>query len=276
MGVGYRDGRGGVVEAFDGRGSRVVVPEVPRRLVSLVPSTTETLFDLGLGPRVVGCTRYCLHPAEGLEGVLRVGGTKDADVEAILELGPELVLANCEENTREIIESLERHVPVWAAFPRTVDAAIADLQQMAGLLGASEAARAWVARIELERRRVHRARHPARVSYLIWRKPWMRISADTFIASLLAEAGWRLALPPTEERFPVVQPSELAAANPDRVLLSSEPFPFARSHLEELVAATGLPAERFCLVDGENLSWHGSRMARGMAYLAGLAAAGSG
>jgi ABC-type Fe3+-hydroxamate transport system substrate-binding protein len=227
--------------------------------VSLVPSTTETLFDLGVGDRVVGVTRFCVHPDEA-RGRPKIGGTKDADPARIEALGPDLVVANCEENTREIFDALGGMVPVWAAFPRTLDDALADLRSLGTLVGSD--AEPVCRAIELERARL--SPRPFSFTYLIWKDPWMAVGPDTFISALLREAGGTNESTAVD-RFPVVTVEELRRRE-GLLLLSSEPFPFAERHVAALVDA-GISRERIHLVDGELLSWHGSRLRLGLPYL---------
>ena len=250
----------------DGRGRSLALHAAPRRIVSLVPSTTETLFALGLGSRVVGVTRFCVHPEE-VRAIPKVGGTKDVDVAVVRALSPDLILGNCEENTREIFDDLAG-LPLWAAFPRDVDGAIEDLRAVGDLTGTEEAASTWAAKILEERAALHaiaRLRGPFRWAYLIWRRPWMCAGADTFIASMLAEAGGVEGLHLTDQRFPTVEPASLAEV--DWVLLSSEPFPFRERHRDELVKH-GVPFSKIRFIDGELCSWHGVRMARAFPMLA--------
>ena len=233
-----------------------------RRIVSLVPSTTETLFDLGVGDRVVGVTRFCVHPDEARTRP-KVGGTKDAIPARIEALAPDLVVANCEENTREIFDALRGTAPVWAAFPRTLDEALADLRSLGTLVGSD--AESVCRAIELERARL--PRRPFSFTYLIWKDPWMAAGPDTFISALLGEGGG-INESTSADRFPVVTLEELRSRQ-GLLLLSSEPFPFADRHVSALVDA-GVSRERIHLVDGELLSWHGSRLRLGLPYLGAL------
>jgi ABC-type Fe3+-hydroxamate transport system substrate-binding protein len=250
----------------DGRGVELDLGVPPSRVVSLVPSTTETLFDLGVGPRVVGRTRFCIHPADRVGAIEVVGGTKQVDEGRIRALRPDLVLANCEENTAEMLANLGADLRVYAAFPRTVDEAVADLHNTAALLHVDAApviSAIASARADL-------VRTPFSYAYLIWREPLMTVNDDTFIASMLAEIGGVNAFADRPTRFPAVTAAALAEAAPDVVLLSSEPFPFKDRHIDELSEQTGLPPTRFALVDGEMCSWHGTRMARALPYLGQL------
>jgi iron complex transport system substrate-binding protein len=211
---------------------------------------------------VVGVTRFCVHPDEA-RGRPKVGGTKDALPDRIKALGPDLVVANCEENTTEIFEALRGVVPVWAAFPRTLDDAIADIRCVAALVGAD--AEGICRTIEDERKAVRP--RPFSFTYLIWKEPWMAVGRDTFISALLAEAGGTNESTGAD-RFPVLTLDTLAARE-GVVLLSSEPFPFAERHAAALVEA-GVRRDRIRFVDGELLSWHGTRLRLGLPYLRSL------
>lgn len=252
-------------DGHDARGVRVRWQTPPQRIVSLVPSTTASLFDLGVGDRVVGVTRFCVHPADQLRGLARVGGTKDVELDRVRTLAPDLILGNCEENTRAIFDDLAPLAPLHAGFPRTIDEAVDELAQLGRLVDAEASAAAWVQRIR-EARRAPRG-PTLRVAYLIWRDPWMTASATTYLHSVLAELGLHNVFAHLPDRFPVVTAQDLAAACPDLVLLSSEPFPFRARHADELAAATGLDRSVFRAVDGEAFTWHGTRMARALASL---------
>ena len=260
---------------IDGRGHALALPAPPARIVSLVPSTTETLFDLGAGDRVVGCTRFCVHPP-AVRALPKVGGTKDADPARVSALRPDLVVGNCEENTRELFDAIEAFAPLWAAFPRDVDGALDDLAALGDLIGAAPEAAALGAAIADARvaARAATAGRTFRYAYLIWREPWMAAGPDTFIAAMLSEVGGVNVLAASAGRFPELTLAALRDADPDVVLLSSEPFPFRERHRAELADATGLPLARFRFVDGEAASWHGSRMRHALPMLAEAAVAG--
>lgn len=244
----------------------------PRRLVSLVPSTTETVCALGLADRLVGVTRFCIHPAEVVAGLPRVGGTKDVDIERVRALAPDLVLANAEENTRDVVEALQDVVPTYVAMPRTVDDAVHDLRRLGRLLDAADAAEA-IARDAEAALAALDATSPSRCAYLIWREPWMTVNGDTYVHDVMARFGLANAFADRADRYPTVSLDELVAADLDLVLLSSEPFPFRTRHVDELVAA-GVPRERVRFVDGEAFTWHGARMRHAFAHLADARRAG--
>lgn len=256
-----------MLSVVDGIGRSVSLAAPPERIVSLVPSTTETLFALGLGDRVVGVTRYCVHPRDSLDHIVKIGGTKELEAGRVEALEPDLLIGNAEENTREMFEQLEARWPLYVAFPKTVDEAIEDLETMGVIVGAASEAAAVGAELRAARTILHAARRERsfRYAYLIWREPWMVASGDTFIAAMLAEAGgvnaFAEATGEGPGRYPTVRPADLADPAIDRVLLSSEPFPFKEKHAAELVAA-GVPREKIQFVDGELCSWHGVRMGR--------------
>jgi len=236
------------------------------RLVSLCPSTTELLFVLGLGDRLVGVTQYCIHPAEGVAPIEKIGGTKDPDIAAITALAPDLVLLNREENRREDWQALERAgITCHLSYPCSPVEARDMVAALGDRLGVETAAAAIVDEIDAarERARIAAPANGVRIAYLIWRKPWMTVNGKTYISALLAEAGAINVFAASPRLYPEISATDLRDARPDRVLLSSEPFPFKQRHADELAEATGLEPDRFIFVDGENLSWHGSRTAAG-------------
>jgi ABC-type Fe3+-hydroxamate transport system substrate-binding protein len=240
------------------------------RIVSLCPSLTELVFDLGRGADLVGRTRFCIHPADGVAAVERVGGTKNPKLERIVALAPDIVLLNEEENRREDAEALAAAgIRTHASFPRTAAETAAMVREIGRALEREAEAEAIARDIEARSARVRaaaRGRPTVRWAYLIWREPWMAAGGGTFVGALLDQAGGRNVFEDREARYPEVAPDELAAAAPDAVLLSTEPFPFTERYIDELAALTGLPRERFRIVEGELLSWHGSRTPRGIDY----------
>jgi iron complex transport system substrate-binding protein len=256
----------GVTAPPEGLPQMTMLTPSPRRLVSLVPSTTETLAELGVADRVIGRTRYCVRPSPWVDGVPTVGGTKDPDLRAIAALRPDLILVNTEENRPGQFPQLAAMAPLWEGFPRDVDGAVSDLARLAAAVGAEQAGRALLARISAARaalRASASARPPWRFACLVWRRPWRATGPDSFASALLAEAGGINVVPAGTARYPAFGPEELAAARPDLVLLPSEPFPFEAVHATEL-GETGLRAR---LVDGQLLFWHGSRLAAALEWL---------
>jgi ABC-type Fe3+-hydroxamate transport system substrate-binding protein len=244
------------------------------RIVSLCPSLTELVFDLGRGEELVGITEYCVHPADRVGVVEKVGGTKTPDVGRIAVLRPDWVLLNEEENRREDAEALRAAgVRCHVTFPKDSLETAGMVRDIGVALEASEAAERIALDIEERTHRVRAAaagQPPVSWAYLIWRKPWMSVSRDTFAHALLAQAGGRNVFADRPTRYPQVTPQELADADPELVLLCTEPFPFEEKHADELAERTGLPRARFRIADGEYLSWHGSRTPDGIDYAEGL------
>ena len=260
----------------DAAGQRHAPAGPDARIVSLVPSLTELVFDLGLGDRLVGRTGFCVHPHEALRGVPKVGGTKDVKLERIRELAPTHVLVNMDENRRETVDALAAFVPhIVVTHPNTPQDNLPLFALLGGVFGAEDAAarladelRAALAEAAVLRRTLA----DERVLYLIWREPWMTVARDTYIAATLAEVGWHT-LPAVEggetgaARYPTFDWEAPWLADVARVLLSTEPYRFREAHLPEVEALARSPA---LLVDGEMVSWYGSRAARGLRWLCAL------
>ncbi len=249
------------------------------RIVSLCPSLTELVFDLGRGDELVGRTKFCIHPADRVGAVEKVGGTKNPKIDRIVDLAPDIVLLNEEENRREDAEALERAgVRCHVSFPRTALETAEMVRSIAAAIDARDQGERIARDIEARHQRVKRAaagRTPVRFAYLIWREPWMTVNADTFVSALLIDAGGQNVFAARAERYPVVTSEELGAAQTDVVLLSTEPFPFKPSHADELASLSGIARERIQIVDGELLSWHGSRTPNGIDYAERVIAAAS-
>jgi len=246
------------------------------RIVSLCPSLTELAFDLGRGDELVGITDYCVHPANRVVGLEKVGGTKTPDVARIVALRPDIVLMNEEENRVEDADELhEAGVACHTSMPRDTTETAAMVRSIGLVLAAEQAAERIAADIE---QRAERVRHEAEgrpvvpFAYLIWREPWMTVNGTTFAHALLTQAGGLNVFSDLAERYPEIEPADLAERTPALVLLSTEPFAFEARHAEELSRATQLPRDAFEIADGEYLSWHGSRTPDGIDYAASLIA----
>ena len=239
----------------------------PQRIVSLVPSWTETVFEFGAGDRLVGATRYCVEPAAELAEVPKVGGTKNPDLDAIAELAPDLVIVNREENRLEDIEWLGARFDLFESTPRTVREVAEDLRRLGARLDAESEARALVLAIEAELTRAEveglRRERPT-VFYAIWKKPWMGVNRDTYIHDVLTRCGAHNALANAPERYPEVDLDGLARLGVDLVLLPDEPWPFTEPERDELRAAGTFGDAAIRLVDGKDFCWHGARTAQGL------------
>lgn len=244
------------------------------RIVSLCPSLTELVFDLGRGEDLVGITDYCIHPADRVGAIEKVGGTKNPLVERIAALKPDVVLFNEEENRREDEEALSKAgVSCLTTFPRDCADTAEMVRTIASALEREDEGERIATDIELRTARVRAeasGKSPVTWAYLIWRKPWMAVNGDTFAHALLAQAGGLNVFADETERYPTIDEAALRAANPDVLLLCTEPFPFKEKHIAELAEVTGLDPSRIRIADGEYLSWHGSRTPDGIDYAARL------
>jgi ABC-type Fe3+-hydroxamate transport system substrate-binding protein len=242
------------------------------RIVCLVPSITELVCDLGLADNLVGRTGFCIHPWDAVRKIPKVGGTKDIKLERIRQLAPTHAIVNIDENRREDADALAEFVPhIIITHPLGP----LDNLDLYRLLGATFSRETQAARLceEFERALNDvRARTwtPQNVLYLVWRDPWMAVAPETYIAQMLALAGWRTHPLESGDRYPRVGLEEYAD-RVDRVLLSSEPYHFRERHLAEVAAA--VPDAHVSLIDGEMISWYGSRAIQGLRYLAAYASA---
>ena len=232
-----------------------------RRIVSLVPSLTETLVHLGLRSELVACTSFCVDPPDLHRDVTIVGGTKDFDVEKILALHPTHIIANQEENPREPIEVLASRVPTLVSFPKGPADVPAMLRDMGRFLECSDVAEQLSQAIEAQlmscKQTNDAPEHRVRFLYLIWREPYMAAGPDTYISRLLECAGWENAYQGTE-RYPALSSAEIATLGVDEILLSSEPFPFRNRHAQKL-RDDGIRHGSMSKIDGKTCSWFGWR-----------------
>lgn len=250
-------------------------PHVPAgpgaRIVSLVPSITELLFELDLGAQVVGRTSFCVHPREAVRAVPAVGGTKDVRLDAVRALAPTHVIVNVDENLEATAEALRTFVPdVVVTHPNDPEDNLALYRLLGGLFDRAGQAEALGVRLQRELDACAAVDWPReRALYLVWKDPWMTVAADTYIARTLARVGWDVPHGPGgvrgAARYPVLADLDADVARVDRVLLATEPFRFRASHARDLGArCPGVPVE---LIDGEMVSWYGPRAIAGLAYL---------
>lgn len=255
----------------------------PMRIVSLVPSLTELLFELGLGSQVVGRTGFCVHPRDAVRSVPKVGGTKTVDVDAVLALSPTHLIVNVDENEKPTVERLARHVPeVVVTHPLKLADNPALYEDFGDRFGRAREARSLIDRLNAARQALAMQRwSPREAIYLIWKDPWMTISPDTYIADMLAQVGLHALAPSSERRYPEIRWDDWPdwdaararhAHAPAVVLFSSEPYRFAARHAQSFAQQQAIDAQRCLLVDGEMLSWYGPRAIEGLHYLGQLRA----
>ncbi|RNI29473.1 cobalamin-binding protein [Rufibacter immobilis] len=242
----------------------VHLPQLPQRIVSLVPSQTELLFQLGLGNRVVGVTKFCVHPLKEVKYKKKVGGTKNFNFQAIDALQPDLIIGNKEENYQEGIEQLQEKYPVWMSDIYTLEDALQMMLLVGQLTGTQEKATELVIQIEQQFAGLEPAVPPIPTAYFIWRNPYMGVGSNNFIDHLLTRCGFHNVLGHLP-RYPEVTPEQLAQAAPKLILLSSEPYPFQEKHQAEF--SEMCPQATIEIVDGELFSWYGSRLLYSVGYL---------
>jgi ABC-type Fe3+-hydroxamate transport system substrate-binding protein len=246
---------------IDQVGRKVKIPNQPQRIVSLVPSQTELLCDLGLDERVAGITKFCVHPTKWFRTKTRIGGTKQLNFESISALNPDLIIANKEENNKEDIERLAKDYPVWVSDINNLDSAL-EMIRLVGKVTSTDGSE-LVLEIERNFQQLKPIYPEQKTLYLIWKDPYMSAGSDTFIHDIMKRCGFENAI--SESRYPKLSEEAISELNPDLVLLSSEPYPFKKKHIQELQQL--LPNAEIKLVDGEMFSWYGSRLNLVPSYL---------
>jgi len=237
------------------------------RIVCLVPSLTEALCELGLAERLVGRTGFCIHPAEVVKAIPKVGGTKDVNVEKIRKLAPTHLVVNIDENEKPTVEKLAEFIPhIVVTHPLGPRDNLELVRLLGGIFGAEAAADTWCKSFEDEYQTLLAMPkgRPQTMLYCIWKDPWMAVSADTYIARMMAEINWTVPSLPDPARYPKFDWSDALADSIDGVLLSTEPYRFTEEHADALERQIGKPVY---LVDGEMMSWYGTRSLQGLTYL---------
>ena len=255
----------------DQMGREVQYPYPPLHIVSLVPSQTELLFDLGLSKQLEGVTKFCIYPPTARYSASVIGGTKNFDFAKIKAAQPDLIIGNKEENYQEGIEQLERHFPVWLSDIADLPSALDMIRRVGDLTGKTQLAEPLAAEIKhsFDKLRLAATAPLATAAYFIWRKPYMVAASGTFIDDMLRRAGFRNAFAGLG-RYPEITPEQLARVAPAHIFLSSEPYPFGEKHVAEFQEIC--PAAKIQVVDGELFSWYGSRLRLSAAYFQTLRA----
>ena len=239
---------------------KVTVTENPTRIISLVPSQTELLADLGLRDEIVGITKFCIHPKGLKKDKQIIGGTKNFHFDKIDALQPDLIIGNKEENYQEGIAQLAEKYPVWVSDIYTLKDSLEMIAMLAEMTGVQDLAQDLIAEISTSLQQPLPKLGTA--IYLIWNNPIMCAGQDNFINEMLNVAGFENLI--QESRYPELSISTIASLNPDFLLLSSEPFPFKDQHLK--IFEAHLPQTKIMIVDGELFSWYGSRLKKSMNY----------
>lgn len=251
----------------DQMGRKISLPNSPKRIVSLVPSQTELLFDLGLEERVVGITWFCVHPKGKVDHKAKIGGTKNVKMEQVKALKPDLIIANKEENVKSQVEALAEDCPVWVSDVYDLDSALDMIEELGKVTETQVTAALYHKRIKEKWAKLP-LYPPLKTLYFIWRKPYMSVGNDTFIHFILNRLGLKNACG-DQSRYPELSKADLKALKPELILLSSEPYPFKEKHLAEFREIC--PDARIMMVDGEFFSWYGSRLLKAGTYFEELA-----
>lgn len=252
----------------DQMGRLITISFPPKRIISLVPSQTELLFELELDQEIIGITKFCIHPRDKFKTKPKVGGTKKLNMKMIRELKPDLIIGNKEENEQSQIEELMNEFPVWMSDINELADAVGMITGIGKLTGKSQQAELISFKIMEGFNMLNQsAKSNQTVAYFIWKDPFMVAGRNTFIHDILNKAGYENFT--KQDRYPVMSMDEIKKSNPDLVFLSSEPYPFKDVHVVELKSI--LPSAKVMVVDGEMFSWYGSRLLQSPAYLQKLA-----
>ena len=248
----------------DQMGREIHVPLEPKRIISLVPSQTELLYDLGLDSEVIGITKFCIHPASWFRVKQRIGGTKQLNLELIRSLNPDLIIGNKEENTKEDIEALAKEFPVWMSDIVTLEDAFAMIHSIGVMTEKEDEAELLVEESIEAFSSLQNLGQGKTFLYFIWDDPAFLTGKNTFIDSMLTKIGYKNAC--DLERYPAL--TDCPDLQPDVVFLSSEPYPFKDSHLQKFQEM--FPKADIRMIDGEMCSWYGSRMKLAANYFENL------
>ncbi|KIA83022.1 iron ABC transporter [Kaistella solincola] len=236
------------------------------KIISLVPSITETLFDFGLtSNEIIGRTKFCIHPENLVKEVEVIGGTKNLNIEKIRALNPELIIANKEENEKLQVEELSKEFKVWVTDIQNLEDNSMFITDLGKLLKKPDLARNFNESIDGIFSEI-KVETPKKVAYLIWKNPYMTIGSDTFIHDVISKIGFQNIFS-AQKRYPVISLSDFHEA--EYIFLSTEPYPFKQKHIEEFQAE--FPSKKITLVDGEAFSWFGTHLTKKSEYLQRLA-----
>jgi ABC-type Fe3+-hydroxamate transport system substrate-binding protein len=256
-----------MIQSTDQTRHKITLKGPPQKIISLVPSQTELLYNLGLDKETIGITRFCIHPESWYRTKTRVGGTKDLNIEKIRSLQPDLVIANKEENTREQVEEIRKFCPVWTSDIANLTDALEMIRGIGQITGKIISANRLASLIEADLTAVSKELNPLNAAYLIWKDPYMTVGGDTFIHDMMKICGLNNVFS-HKFRYPEVTVEEIKAISPNVVLLSSEPYPFREKHIG--ILEQQLPGVKVLLADGEMFSWYGSRLLHSANYFRDL------
>jgi ABC-type Fe3+-hydroxamate transport system substrate-binding protein len=240
------------------------IKSYPNKIISTVPSQTELLLDLNLN--VIGRTKFCIHPSNKIKDIPKIGGTKNLNIQKIISLKPDIIIANKEENTQEQIEELIKYFPVFISDITNLESAMDMIYSVGLLTNKAEESELIINQIKHSFNIINRI-SSKKVCYLIWKNPYMSIGADTFIHDMIQKLGLDN-ICKNETRYPQISIDFMQSHKPDYIFLSSEPYPFKQKDIDELQSY--LPDSKIILVDGEMFSWYGSRLLKSVEYFNSL------
>ncbi len=234
----------------------------PKRIISIVPSQSELLWDLGLREELVGITKFCIHPKEMHQSVTHIGGTKTLNIDKIRSLKPDVIIGNKEENDQTQIVELQKEFDVWMSDIYTLHDSLSMIEGIGDLVNKSQDAKKITSQISTSFKDLKQTHQT--VLYFIWNKPYMVAGRATFIGHLLEKIGLKNCITDINSRYPTLSLDDIINLNPELIFLSSEPYPFKETHVKEL--KKHLPKTRMLIVDGELFSWYGSRLTHSTTY----------
>jgi ABC-type Fe3+-hydroxamate transport system substrate-binding protein len=248
-----------MINSRDQLGREIVLPNYPKRIISLVPSITELIWDLGLQEELIGITKFCIHPNDMFQTKTRIGGTKNINHSLIENLKPDLIIGNKEENTKDDIDELIKSFHVWMSDVNTIDDALSMIRELGRITNKESNANKIIDQINFPALNISENKN---VIYLIWHEPCFAVGGNTFIDDMLKNTGFNNCI--KENRYPEITGELIRDLNPDFLFLSSEPFPFQNNHIEYYKKF--ISENKIKLVDGEMFSWYGSRMIKASNY----------
>ena len=240
----------------------IILNDYPKRVISIVPSITELIINLGLKHLLIGITNYCIHPQKETDLIRKIGGTKTPKIDLILDLAPDIVIANKEENKMSDIEVISKHTSVWVSDINSYEDNFKLIIELGKLFNKNSEATTLCAVIKNNWRKVPEFKSKSCL-YFIWRNPYMLAGKDTFINSVLAKSGFENLI--SQNRYPTQNIDELSSLSPELILLSTEPYCFKEKHISEFRKL--FPNAIIKIVDGELFSWYGSRQKLLPSYL---------
>lgn len=253
------------MDFIDDLAKEFIFKQAPRRIVSLVPSITELLFDLGLENQIKAITRFCIHPREKCSSVDKIGGPKDFKIDKIKALNPDLIIAVKEENDKDLVLELSKTHPVIVFDVQSYQSAICMIGQIGRITRTETKANELLEAINSSRQALKLINKiPKTACYLIWNQPLMTINKQNYISEMLGLSGFINVFSDQTETYPQITDSEIEDLNPEYILLSSEPFPFNEKYQQQF--QNKFPNAKVILVDGEMFSWYGSRMIKAFHY----------